>query len=460
MKKGFTLIEIIISISIILIIGASTTFFVISNKNNNELDIITKKILEAANVYANKEIDENGKIIINEVRSGKKGIKIPLSNLVNKGYIEKEEEEKIAEITDLGNLYIMLLNGYNEDHPYCNGEIFSLASWVDEDYSKEYYLCNTVVPEEEKTGKEYLIELFEERKIEQTDGFCFKTGQLYSFNYKFHYDHYETDTSPGICSTLDGDCVIGEDSFYIKEIDQYISVIRPQYNGLVESTTSPEMGYYHYSGQVNNNYLKIGNSKERLRIVSALWTATDDWENKAAGIKEMYIKVAASGIIAINPTTELDNWYNNFIENEKIFVSQNIYYQGQKKLDYAISPDNGIASCGVYATLTNEIPNEKNIGILNKFDALLAGITPKDYTEYPSYNNFVWLNENFNIKLNDGCILNETDTGNYATYNTHFGILSDSCAAKYIKPTLIIDVNKIKVSGTGYKNDPFIINPI
>ena len=58
MKRGFTIIEIIISLVIILSIGVSVIFVVINNKKDNNLINISKQILEAANLYINIEKDE------------------------------------------------------------------------------------------------------------------------------------------------------------------------------------------------------------------------------------------------------------------------------------------------------------------------------------------------------------------------------------------------------------------
>lgn len=92
MKKGFTIIEIIVCVALIGILGISSILIAINN-NDNDLEKITKKVLEAANVYVETEKDENGNNYLEEVSKGAKGVQVPLSLLVNKGYIKEEIEE-------------------------------------------------------------------------------------------------------------------------------------------------------------------------------------------------------------------------------------------------------------------------------------------------------------------------------------------------------------------------------
>ncbi len=86
-KRGFTLIEIIICISLIAII--STISIVIFTKNKDYSNI-TKKILEAANVYIATEKDDQGNTYEYGINNGGKGARINVSELVNKGYVDEK----------------------------------------------------------------------------------------------------------------------------------------------------------------------------------------------------------------------------------------------------------------------------------------------------------------------------------------------------------------------------------
>lgn len=221
MKKGFTIIEIIISVTIILIVGASATFFVVKKTNNNELESITKEILEAANAYIKVEKDNNGNIYANEIISGAKGVQIPLTNLVKTGYIKEEQAEKIKELTNEENYYIMFLDGNNESYDYCGeGKIFSLASWKYK--AEDVYLCNSY----SKTNKNEL--------------------NLVTFNEQIKY---KVDLSKYAVS----------EEYYNKASEEEKEYLTKDENGLYGLYNEETQDVYtYYRGAVDNNYLKFG----------------------------------------------------------------------------------------------------------------------------------------------------------------------------------------------------------
>ena len=82
-KRGFTLIEIIICLVFIVGIGTVSTIIVVKNNNyNDKLVEITKKIVDAANVYINIEKDGNGNTYQNGILKGGKGVYISLEKLL------------------------------------------------------------------------------------------------------------------------------------------------------------------------------------------------------------------------------------------------------------------------------------------------------------------------------------------------------------------------------------------
>ena len=88
MKKGFTLIEIIVCIVLITLIASIT---IISTNYNKDKDLI-KMLTDAALLYIDVEKDENGNNYQKEIISGRLGLKLPIKELVNKGYIKEEVE--------------------------------------------------------------------------------------------------------------------------------------------------------------------------------------------------------------------------------------------------------------------------------------------------------------------------------------------------------------------------------
>ena len=142
MKKGFTIIEIIISISLVLIVGVFATFFILNNKKNNELEKVTKEILEAANAYVKIEKDNNGNTYANKIVSGAKGVKVPLTNLVNSGYIKEELANKVYDLNDKlednQDYYVMFVEDTSN---YCDDVSYiTISSWMDK--GDNIYLCD------------------------------------------------------------------------------------------------------------------------------------------------------------------------------------------------------------------------------------------------------------------------------------------------------------------------------
>lgn len=142
-KKGFTLIEIIIAISLIILISVGS-FIGIKLQNNNDNDKINDIILNAATLYANNEKDEKGQTYIEAVNSYAKGAKIPLSVLVNKGYLEEKYKKTIEEKYKNKNsnnksLYVLL--ALEED--YCETGATYTLSWTMDINDSVVYLCDT-----------------------------------------------------------------------------------------------------------------------------------------------------------------------------------------------------------------------------------------------------------------------------------------------------------------------------
>lgn len=129
-KKGFTLIEIIISISVITLIGVASIVGVrLVNKSikNNKLEDISDKIKEAVSVYV--ETNENVK---QQLYSNNNGIYVPLNVLKNEGLIDFQD----IKITDKD--YVLTMLGSSSSDGACV-DTTTIGSW--EDGNKTIYLC-------------------------------------------------------------------------------------------------------------------------------------------------------------------------------------------------------------------------------------------------------------------------------------------------------------------------------
>lgn len=249
-KKGFTLIEIIICIGIISIIGTTTSVITIKLKNNKSLNDLTNNILKAAEVYANTEKDENGNNYINEVENGRGGIKIPLSSLVNKGYVKKEEANKIykeyknsKKISSGEDYYILLADGSNnKEEYYCENNEYKLeASWK-MDGEKTIYLCN--------------------KKGNNTNN-VLNMVNVASTNVKFNLN--KIPVSEERYNEL-------KNTLTEEELKKYTD----KENGwFIWYNTETENAYSFFRGSVNNNYVKFGKEDGKDLIWRIVWIRDD-----------------------------------------------------------------------------------------------------------------------------------------------------------------------------------------
>ena len=138
MKKGFTLVEIIISISIIAIIGTTTALLIFNNKSNKNIEIITKKVLESASIYIDTEVDDYGNTYKTGILSGGKGVQLSVQNLVDKGYVTEDDIEMLDD--EPSNLYILAALTTSDESLCGEGNIQYTVSW-DTTSDAPVYLC-------------------------------------------------------------------------------------------------------------------------------------------------------------------------------------------------------------------------------------------------------------------------------------------------------------------------------
>lgn len=253
-KKGFTLIEIIICITLVAIIGTTSTILVVKNKNTN-FESVTNKILESAKVFANIEKDEDGNTYINGVYNGRRGVSIPLKTLVNKGYVKEDLANKVYEKTKTKkdeDQFILLLNTTEtpEKRTSCkNNQITLKASWtIKED--KPIYLCDS------------------------------GTSQI---------------TVDNVINIINNINVINVASNNVKYNIEKIPVSKEKYKELSKTLSSTELekytdkengwfiyynektdrAYSFFRGAVDNNYVELGNIGEEKLIWRVVWVRDD-----------------------------------------------------------------------------------------------------------------------------------------------------------------------------------------
>lgn len=135
-KKGFTLIEIIICVSLIAIIGVASFFGVKTITKNIRVEKLTKiqdKIIQAAEVYL-----ESNKEVSNQLHENKNGVVIPLNVLVNEGLLNLDNTD--IKKRDYENEYIMTFLAAGSGNTSDCIDIRTATSW-DEAMNEPIYIC-------------------------------------------------------------------------------------------------------------------------------------------------------------------------------------------------------------------------------------------------------------------------------------------------------------------------------
>lgn len=132
-KKGFTLIEIIICISLIVIIGSGSFISIrLMNKKLliDKLNQITDKATLAAQTYI-----ETNKNASNQLYNNKNGVSLPLQLLVNEGLLDLKGTNLTE--SDIRNQYVTTFLGSTGSSDNCE-QITSATSWSN---NQPVYLC-------------------------------------------------------------------------------------------------------------------------------------------------------------------------------------------------------------------------------------------------------------------------------------------------------------------------------
>lgn len=508
MKKGFTLVEIIISISIVLIIGVSITFLVV--KKNNNMSKTDRRILEAAKVFAEVEKDENGNSYSSQVLSYAKGIKIPLKTLEKDGYITDKMVNEIYDTFDdelnrpEGEDYYVLLANVGDDYCKDDSTISVYGSWIKED--SPLYLCNT------KPLSENFSSLID--KIIYDNGGEENVKELYYSNYDdndlFDIKEYNYATVNNYFSfnvrSLNSEVVLGyneilkiqsKDTYsnkdlynknYINNIDTNQKVLTigedqhnydiemklyyNKYNGLYGGD-----GYF-YRGNITNNYLKVYNSEDDIkndvfnlyRIVqfynmyNIMYIYPIIENSKLSNVENVYFDPRMAGCIIddnLNNDVEVDT--NNIIHKFTWFSKYSELGLGDKILE----PKSYLGS----AWGCNDYDSDGNGEDCSFDESALSGAVPiavgydvssRTHTYFDLYSD-CYLSQDYNIDGKNVLVSGKYYQGNMGINNGVFFALDSSATVglknnNYLKNFYQINLDDYKFQGgNGTEQNPYIL---
>lgn len=274
-KHGFTLIEIIICISlIILIFGASIFGIKIINKNitNKELSKVANKIYNAANVYIESKT-ESKKQLYNKNNA----VIIPLNVLQNEGYITLDN-------INIDDHYVLSVLGSEKKEAACI-ETTTIGTWeITND--KEIYLCTNIdvsIPINELLTKINAIE-----------------------------------------NKFNGYVKINDYNLKISEIEQRLTDLEKKSSSNIITKLTSDDGEYFARGKNPNNYVRIKNG-----ATNTTWRIVEISNN------DVYI-IATNKNLLLN-STDIDSlnpkpFYYNLIEKGN-YVRETFGNSGTRGLD-------------------------------------------------------------------------------------------------------------------------------
>lgn len=134
MKKGFTLVEIILSIGLIVLVGTVSIFSFNLIKNNNKtisLEKMSDEILTAVNLYVETNDD-----VKQQLYQNKNGLKIPLTTLENSGLVDfKDLSDDLTEED-----FVVTMLGSSDPNDDTCANTYTAKSWNIKD-GETIYIC-------------------------------------------------------------------------------------------------------------------------------------------------------------------------------------------------------------------------------------------------------------------------------------------------------------------------------
>ena len=496
-KKGFTLIEIIVSISLMILIGIGSFFTInlINKKEDNNLE----KLINAANVYLNIETDENGITYENGLLNGGVGVSIPIKVLLQSGYITEDYVKTLEKYEDGFNreTSYLLAAIYSTESSECNGNMISFTGNWSVSLTEPVYICPYSIEGETKKQTLYnkIFDDFENNGLAgcipgKENGLCLLKGSDKTLNNKsvYYYTGYVENN-------------------YVKIGDELFNIIRTTEDGNVKLVYSKPLSSNSYSKRIlglsydfvlsanrQNDaiLLQTGTTKDRILKYTSTslkpqyssyyprsYTATCVENCEFSNWKDSHYATYKVGYYANNYATELttasyemqqplylfvyerlNNWFHDLGLNEKDYI-----------IDYKWC-DKTYNNFAVESIENLTIPNfickkELTDADINKFGLL----TGEEYSASINYNTKKFAAGSFSGSYLDSEygseLTSEYDSSNidaiktthqYAIY--YYKVSEGNIVYQTIgiRPAIVVDGDTVIIDGDGTKDNPYILS--
>ena len=458
MKKGFTLIEIIISIGIILLLGTITSFIFIRKNNKNDLQHLENQIFNAAQLYVTTEYDNLGNKYINGITKGGEGVIIPLNDLEKAGYIPESTKENILKFVNSEDTYVIV--GYKNDEE-CNSGATITAGWVD----KTTYICGFG----EKNAGTTIYD-----KITSSPYSTGCNNSLYTSS-SLCMLHGTNISDPNSDGTYD-------DVWYYKGkttnnylkfsgLNNVFRIVRTTENGNVKiasdtsvlcpmrKSRSATVGVPWSTGEwrvdYSRNYPRIYLNGFKLEkyVTSSSNEYTCDTTNNTSSWSDSK-KVNCGGTLVQSPIyTNIYKPLNDFYNHIKPVIEKYIDkdYKWCTSTNSQTSTISDSFKCSTTKTLS------ENFGLLTAFEykniQYIEAIDDDSYNQY-FYNHFL---NSSSVGSTSELVAGTTNFPSTAIVNPYTFWISSSVQPVYLRPTFVIKGNSKVIDGTGEQSNPWII---
>lgn len=424
-KKGFTLVEIIVCIVLILLISGSFIGITLFNKNKKEENIlkVTKKIQEAAGVYLaiNKEIDDT---IEQNIFKGGSGYVIPLKTLLEEGYIGDNHIKTLEDNgvkVNLSKDYMLAAVFSNTNHCDNNESTITIQASYQLENNTNYYLCNFTTEKNyllydldggNFTDDSSIVELFPKGSnvtLKNATSSLVKKDDVSNIKYTFKEWNTKKNCEG---NTLSGDVLLNDNKIVYACYDKQIiekkvtlkemmksanfsnnigkSAVSESWcnnnthddnvvcneNGLfIDRDKTNGVTYYYFRGAVENNYVKLAGKLWRI-----LWINS---KNKAKLILDDSIKV------------KVNNLDGNSIELGKDATVLNMYIADiQNRPSHSSLFGRSYRAPVTYYILNQNDQNKSIIGALSKCSDSEVNCAKSDGKSYNFTGEYLYENLN------------------------------------------------------------------
>lgn len=494
-KKGFTLIEIIICIVLITLIS-TISIVAIKSKKKNYSDI-TKKILNAANVYVSIEKDSQGNSYEYGINNGGKAIQVNVKELLNKGYIDKETYTTLENNFNKENYLIFISNSIKtkDDEECKNSGLNYTVNW--ENVEETIYLCpyNNTKDNNNNDGtifnKIINQNAYSDCEVNynssDSSSYCVLHGKNISNNENVNDIYYYMGTVKNNYIKIDG----LEHLFRIYRTTENNDIMVID-NDKVNLYTSPSGSRKYYVGNYGTYFLfeydYYGSHLDGIKLEKDKYTKTRyksiisgkecndelvttiDGRDYSYGINNEVIKFkncaeqilnGKEEIIEINPPT-YKYIYNktyeqrNFVSDEnysKYFVEQKWCY------DFKETKDNGMSGINFKCKENKFTTHPLKIGFLTSMDYNATGfVNVPTESRIDQFRNFATKIYSYNDGSSEEIIIDTTQSIWEQYFN--WSNIQNNPRSSYIRPVYVLSGKSIIDSGDGTESNPYIIKGI